>query len=149
MNWDQLRGTWSQLKGKAKEKWGRLTDNDLEVIRGKREQLLGKLRELYGIAKAEAQRQVTQFERSAGSAFKRGSRKARKSGRGTISAAKKAGRAAAGAALDAASSGLDKLRGLIAPHPQKKRKAAPAASKGRTAPRKATVSKSKRAKKRH
>jgi uncharacterized protein YjbJ (UPF0337 family) len=147
MNWNQLRGTWSQLKGKAKEKWGRLSDNDLELIRGKRDQLLGKLRELYGIAKAEAERQVTQFERSAGSAFKRGSRKVRKSGRGTLSAAKTVGRAAAGAALDAASSGLDKLRGLIAP--AKKRKAAPAASKGRTAARKATVSKSKRAKKRY
>lgn len=146
MNWDQLKGTWSQLKGKAKEKWGRLTDNDLEVIRGKRDQLLGKLRELYGIAKAEAERQVTQFERSAGSAFKKASGKARKSGRGTLSAAKTAGRAAAGAALDAASSGLDKLRGLIAP--QKKRKAARAASKDRTTPRKATVSKSKRTKKR-
>ena len=131
MNWDQLRGTWSQLKGKAKEKWGRLTDNDLEVIRGKREQLLGKLRKLYGIAKAEAERQVTQFERSAGSAFKKASGKARKSGRGTLSA----------------SSGLDKLRGLIAP--EKKRKAAPGASKGRTAPRKTAVSKSKRAKKRY
>jgi uncharacterized protein YjbJ (UPF0337 family) len=45
MNWDQIEGNWKQVKGKIREKWGKLTDSDLEVIAGKRDQLLGKLQE--------------------------------------------------------------------------------------------------------
>ena len=64
MNWDQIEGKWKQAAGKAKEKWGKLTDDDLQVIRGKRDQLVGRIQERYGIAKDEAQRQVDDFTRS-------------------------------------------------------------------------------------
>lgn len=58
MNWERIEGNWKQLKGKVIEQWGQLTDDDLDVIAGKREQLAGKLQERYGIAKDEAERQV-------------------------------------------------------------------------------------------
>jgi len=64
MNWDQLEGKWKQYSGKAKEKWGKLTDDDLQMIRGKRDQLIGKVQERYGIAKDEAERQVDEFSRT-------------------------------------------------------------------------------------
>ena len=56
MNADQLEGKWKQLKGSVKEKWGKLTDDDLELIAGKRDKLIGKLQERYGIRKEEAER---------------------------------------------------------------------------------------------
>ena len=62
MNWDQIEGNWKQFKGTIKERWGKLTDDDLEVIRGKRDQFVGKLQELYGITKEEAQRQIQEFQ---------------------------------------------------------------------------------------
>jgi uncharacterized protein YjbJ (UPF0337 family) len=58
MNWDQLQGQWLQLKGKAKEQWGDLTDDDLDRIDGNRDQLAGRIQERYGIAKEEAERQI-------------------------------------------------------------------------------------------
>ena len=61
MNEDQIKGNWTQFKGQVKEKWGKLTDNDLDVIEGKRDQLVGKLQERYGIAKQEAEKQFRQF----------------------------------------------------------------------------------------
>ena len=61
MNWDQLEGKWKQATGKVKEKWGKLTDSDLEVIRGRRDQLVGKIQERYGIAKEVAQKQAEEF----------------------------------------------------------------------------------------
>jgi uncharacterized protein YjbJ (UPF0337 family) len=64
MNWDTLKGDWKQFQGKVKESWGKLTDDDLDVIAGKRDQLLGVLQKQYGIARDEAERQVQQFERS-------------------------------------------------------------------------------------
>jgi len=64
MNWDTLKGEWKQFKGKVKEAWGKLTDDDLDVIAGKRDQLLGVVQKRYGIAREEAERQVQQFERS-------------------------------------------------------------------------------------
>jgi uncharacterized protein YjbJ (UPF0337 family) len=63
MNTDRIRGQWKQVKGRIKEQWGRLTDDDLDVIAGKRQQLLGRIQERHGIAKDEAQRQVSDFER--------------------------------------------------------------------------------------
>ena len=63
MNEDRIRGRWNQVKGKIKEQWGRLTDDDLDVIAGKREQLLGRIQQRHGVAKDEAQRQVSDFER--------------------------------------------------------------------------------------
>lgn len=61
MNWDQVEGKWTQYKGKAKEKWGKLTDDDLNVIRGKRDQLIGRVQERYGIMREEAEKQVDAF----------------------------------------------------------------------------------------
>lgn len=61
MNWDQVGGLWKQTQGKFREKWGKLTDDDLEVIAGKRDQLIGRLQERYGIAKQEAERQADAF----------------------------------------------------------------------------------------
>jgi len=58
MNWDTIEGNWRQLKGKAREQWGKLTDDDLDRLGGKREQLVGRIQELYGISRDEAQRQV-------------------------------------------------------------------------------------------
>ena len=61
MNWDQLEGKWKQYKGEVREKWGRLTDDDLHVIAGRREQLIGRLQERYGIAKEVAAREADDF----------------------------------------------------------------------------------------
>ena len=61
MNWDRVEGNWKQLKGKARERWGKLTDDDWDVIKGKRDQLIGKVQERYGIAKDESERQVNEF----------------------------------------------------------------------------------------
>ena len=65
MNWERIEGHWKQLKGKVREQWGELTDDDLDVIAGRRERLAGKVQERYGIAKGEAERQVASWERSA------------------------------------------------------------------------------------
>ncbi|MEX0677409.1 MAG: CsbD family protein [Pirellulales bacterium] len=64
MNWEQIQGNWKTLKGKVREKWGDLTDDDVAVIDGKREQLLGSLEKRYGMAKEEAERQVKDFEKA-------------------------------------------------------------------------------------
>jgi uncharacterized protein YjbJ (UPF0337 family) len=64
MNWDRVKGDWKQFGGKVKEAWGKLTDDDLKVIAGKRDQLLGVIQKQYGIARDEAEQQVRQFERS-------------------------------------------------------------------------------------
>src|SRR5580658_1864989 len=64
MNWDQVEGKWKQAAGKVKEKWGKFTDSDLEVIRGRRDQLIGKIQERYGIAKEEAQKQADEFTKT-------------------------------------------------------------------------------------
>jgi uncharacterized protein YjbJ (UPF0337 family) len=63
MNWDIIEGNWNQTKGKVKEHWGKLTDDDLTKISGKRDQLAGKLQERYGIAKDEVEKQLNDFER--------------------------------------------------------------------------------------
>lgn len=62
MNAEQLKGSWKQIKGKAKEKWGELTDDELDQIDGNREQLVGKIQEKYGIAREEAEKQVDDFQ---------------------------------------------------------------------------------------
>jgi uncharacterized protein YjbJ (UPF0337 family) len=64
MNTEQIKGNWKQLVGKAKETWGRLTDDDWKVVEGKWDQLVGKIQERYGIAREEAERQVREFERT-------------------------------------------------------------------------------------
>ncbi len=62
MNWQRIEGNWKQFAGKAKESWGKLTDDDITVVDGKREQLLGRIEERYGIAKDEAEKQVKAWE---------------------------------------------------------------------------------------
>lgn len=64
MNKDTLQGNWKQLKGKAQEKWGKLTNDDLDVIEGRSEQLAGKIQERYGKTREEAQREVDEFCRT-------------------------------------------------------------------------------------
>ena len=61
MNWDRIEGGWKQLSGKVKEQWGKLTDDDLTEVAGKRDQLAGKIQARYGIAKEEAERQLDDF----------------------------------------------------------------------------------------
>jgi uncharacterized protein YjbJ (UPF0337 family) len=61
MNWDSLKGKWSQFSGKVKEKWGDLTDDDLTRIGGQKDQLVGKLQERYGYAKERAQKEADAF----------------------------------------------------------------------------------------
>ena len=62
MNWDTIQGNWKQLTGQVKSQWGKLTDDDLQVIGGHREQLTGKIQERYGIAKDEAEKQLKDWE---------------------------------------------------------------------------------------
>lgn len=62
MNWDTVKGQWKQIQGRVKEQWGKLTDDDLDRIEGKREQLLGAVQKRYGIARDEAEQQVSKFE---------------------------------------------------------------------------------------
>lgn len=62
MNWDIVEGNWKQFKGKAKEQWGKLTDDDLDVIAGKRDQLAGRVQEAYGVSKDEAEKQIRDWE---------------------------------------------------------------------------------------
>jgi uncharacterized protein YjbJ (UPF0337 family) len=61
MNWDRIQGNWRQFTGKIKEKWGKLTDDDLIAISGKKDQLAGKLQERYGYAKDQAERELNDF----------------------------------------------------------------------------------------
>ena len=61
MNWDHLEGKWKQMKGSIREQWGKLTDDDLEVIAGNRDRLIGKVQERYGYIKEEAQKRVDKW----------------------------------------------------------------------------------------
>jgi uncharacterized protein YjbJ (UPF0337 family) len=58
MNWDQIKGSWKNLRGQAKERWGELTDDDLQRAEGNRDQLVGTIQKKYGVAREEAERQV-------------------------------------------------------------------------------------------
>jgi uncharacterized protein YjbJ (UPF0337 family) len=58
MDWNRVEGNWKQMKGKVKEQWGKLTDDDLDVINGKRDQLEGKIQERYGKAKDDVKKDV-------------------------------------------------------------------------------------------
>jgi len=63
MNEDKIQGQWKQLSGKLKAKWGKLTDDDLTVIEGNREYLVGKIQERYGMAREEVEKQLKEFDR--------------------------------------------------------------------------------------
>ena len=62
MNEDTIKGNWKQFKGKVKEQWGKLTDDDFDVIDGRREQLLGKLQERQGLAREAAEKQISDWQ---------------------------------------------------------------------------------------
>ena len=61
MNWDQIEGKWKQAKGSVRQQWGKLTDDDLEYIAGKRDHFVGRLQERYGMAKEEAQKRADEW----------------------------------------------------------------------------------------
>jgi uncharacterized protein YjbJ (UPF0337 family) len=61
MNWDQIEGKWMQFTGSARERWGKLTDNDWQTIAGMRDQLVGRIQERYGVAKEEAEKQADEW----------------------------------------------------------------------------------------
>lgn len=65
MNWDTIQGNWKQVTGRAKQQWGKLTDDDLTQVAGHRDQLAGKIQERYGIAKDAAEEQLKAWEKSA------------------------------------------------------------------------------------
>ena len=69
MNQDRIEGNWKQFKGKLQEQWGKLTDDDLDVFEGQREQLLGRIQERHGITQDEAERQVQDWEKKNPSFF--------------------------------------------------------------------------------
>jgi uncharacterized protein YjbJ (UPF0337 family) len=62
MNWDQIEGKWKQVKGSVRQRWAKLTDDDLELIAGKRDEFAGRLQERYGIGKDEAERQLDEWQ---------------------------------------------------------------------------------------
>jgi uncharacterized protein YjbJ (UPF0337 family) len=64
MDWNRVEGNWKQAKGKVKEQWGKLTDDDLTFIAGKRDQLEGKIQERYGIQKDIARKQIDDWARN-------------------------------------------------------------------------------------
>jgi uncharacterized protein YjbJ (UPF0337 family) len=64
MNWDTIKGQWKELSGKVKEKWGKLTDDDLTAIGGKKDQLVGRLQQRYGYGKEQAEKELDEFTRN-------------------------------------------------------------------------------------
>ena len=63
MNWDRIEGNWTKFKGIAKQQWGKLTDDQLDLIKGKREHLAGQIQEAYGITKEEAGKQLSVWQK--------------------------------------------------------------------------------------
>ena len=63
MNWDQIEGRWKEVKGKAREMWGDLTDDELDQAAGKRDQMVGLIQKKYGDSKADAERKVDEWTR--------------------------------------------------------------------------------------
>jgi uncharacterized protein YjbJ (UPF0337 family) len=64
MNWDQIKGNWKQVKGVVRQRWGKLTDDDVDVIAGKRDILLGKIQEKHGLVREEAEKELKAWEDS-------------------------------------------------------------------------------------
>jgi len=64
MNWDQIEGKWKQLTGSAQEQWGKLTHDDLATLTGKKDHLVGKIQERYGVAKADAEEQAEKWSKT-------------------------------------------------------------------------------------
>ncbi|HEY7764555.1 MAG TPA: CsbD family protein [Aestuariivirgaceae bacterium] len=64
MNWDRIEGNWKQFKGQVQQQWGKLTEDDLDVIAGKRQELIGRIQNAYGLQRDEAERQVAAWEKN-------------------------------------------------------------------------------------
>jgi uncharacterized protein YjbJ (UPF0337 family) len=64
MNWDRIEGNWKQFRGQVQQQWGKLTNDDLDTVEGRRTELVGKIQERYGIAKDEAEKQVDSWMRN-------------------------------------------------------------------------------------
>jgi uncharacterized protein YjbJ (UPF0337 family) len=64
MNWDRIEGNWKQFVGQARQKWGKLTDSDWQVVTGKKDELVGRIQERYGIAREEARREADEWART-------------------------------------------------------------------------------------
>ncbi len=63
MNTERMEGNWKIFSGRVRERWGKLTDDDMDVIQGKRDQLAGRVQKAYGITKEDAQKQIDEFEK--------------------------------------------------------------------------------------
>jgi uncharacterized protein YjbJ (UPF0337 family) len=63
MNWEQIEGNWIQFKGKLRQQWGKFSEDELDTVKGKREQFIGKLQEKYGIVKEKAEKELDEFLR--------------------------------------------------------------------------------------
>ena len=63
MNWDRIEGNWKQFKGSALQQWGKLTDDQLDVVAGKRDLLLGRIQEAYGITQDETEKQLAEWQK--------------------------------------------------------------------------------------
>jgi uncharacterized protein YjbJ (UPF0337 family) len=63
MNWDRIEGNWKMFKGEVQQQWGKLTNDDLDIIAGSREELIGRIQNAYGIARDDAEKQVAQWEK--------------------------------------------------------------------------------------
>jgi len=64
MDWDRISGDWTQWKGRVRERWGKLTDDHLDVIAGRRDQLAGRIQEVYGLSQEETERQLNNWQRN-------------------------------------------------------------------------------------
>jgi len=64
MEWERISANWTHWKGRVRERWGRLTDDELDVIAGERERLIGRLQQVYGLSPREAERQLRNWERN-------------------------------------------------------------------------------------
>jgi uncharacterized protein YjbJ (UPF0337 family) len=64
MNWDRVEGNWKTFKGQVKQQWGKLTDDDLDVIAGRREELVGRIQNAYGMSRDDADRQIREWEKN-------------------------------------------------------------------------------------
>ncbi len=69
MNWDQIQGNWKQAAGKVKAQWGKLTDDDLDLAAGRREQIAGLIQERYGVLKEDAEKQLAAWQLKASDAW--------------------------------------------------------------------------------
>jgi len=82
MNSDELQGKWNQLKGSVREKFGKLTDDDLQVIGGKKDQFVGKLQERYGMARAQAEKELDTWLKTQHETYENQAPRVRSSGGG-------------------------------------------------------------------